>query len=73
MKPPRSGPTAAATAAAAPTIAYTLRCSSPSKLPWIKDCIDGSSSEAPTPPIKAQKTMIAVRLWASVIAIAPIP
>jgi hypothetical protein len=31
----------------------------------------GSSSEAPSPPMIAQKMMIAVRLWASVMASAP--
>jgi len=31
----------------------------------------GSSSDAPIPPTKAQKTMIAVRLWARAIAEAP--
>ena len=31
----------------------------------------GSSSDAPSPPITAQKMMIAVRPWASVIASAP--
>ena len=25
-------------------------CAAPSKLPWISDCIAGSSSEAPRPP-----------------------
>ena len=49
-----------------------LFCAAPSKLPWISDCIAGSSSEAPRPPMIAQKTMIAVRLWARVIARAPI-
>jgi hypothetical protein len=72
MKPPSSGPTAAAIAAAAPTSAYTFLRAAPSKLPWMSDCIAGSRSEAPSPPISAQKTMIAVRLWASVIAVAPI-
>ena len=72
MKPPISGPTAAAIAADAPTSAYALRCAAPSKLPWISDCIDGSSSDAPSPPITAQKMMIAVRPWASIIARAPI-
>jgi hypothetical protein len=38
----------------------------------MSDCIAGSNSEAPIPPISAQKTMIAVRLCASVMAIAPI-
>ena len=71
-KPPSSGPTAAAIAAAAPTSAYVFFCAAPSKLPWIRDCIAGNSSEAPSPPMIAQKTMIAVRLWARVIATAPI-
>ena len=31
----------------------------------------GSSSDAPIPPMTAQNTMIAVRLWARVIASAP--
>jgi hypothetical protein len=43
----------------------------PSKLPWISDCIAGNSSEAPRPPMIAQKTMIAVRPCARVIAPAP--
>ena len=71
MKPPMSGPTAAAIAAEAPTSAYTRFWWAPSKLPWMSDCMDGSSSEAPMPPMIAQKTMIAVRPCASVIAIAP--
>ena len=71
-KPPSSGPTAAAIAAAAPTSAYALVRAAPLKFPWIKDCIAGSSSDAPSPPMIAQKMMIAVRLWASVIARAPI-
>ncbi len=71
MNPPSSGPTAAAIAAAAPTRAYTRFCAAPSKLPWISDCIAGSSSDAPSPPTTAQKMMIAVTLWASVIASAP--
>ncbi len=71
MNPPSSGPTAAAIAAAAPTRAYALRCAAPSKLPWINDCIAGNSSDAPSPPMIAQKTMIAVSPWASAIASAP--
>ena len=71
-KPPRSGPTAAAIAAAAPTSAYAFFVRRPSKLPWMSDCIAGSSSDAPRPPMIAQKMMTAVRLWASVIASAPI-
>ena len=71
-KPPRSGPTAAAIAAAAPTSAYVFFCAAPSKLPWISDCIAGSSSDAPRPPMIAQKMMIAVRLCARVIARAPV-
>ena len=51
MNPPSSGPTAAAIAAAAPTRAYTFFCAAPWKLPWIRDCIAGSSSDAPSPPI----------------------
>ena len=38
----------------------------------MSDCIAGSSSEAPSPPMIAQKMMIAVTLWARVIATAPI-
>ena len=72
MKPPSSGPTAAAIAAAAPTRAYTFFCAAPSKLPWMRDCMAGSSSDAPRPPMIAQKMMIAVRLWVRVIASAPI-
>ena len=71
-KPPSNGPTAAAIAAAAPMSAYVFFCAAPSKLPWIRDCIAGSSSDAPRPPMIAQNTMIAVRLWARVIARAPI-
>ena len=71
MNPPSSGPTAAAIDAAAPTSAYTRFCAAPSKLPWISDCIAGSSSEAPIPPMIAQKMMIASRFCASVIAMAP--
>ena len=70
--PPRSGPTAAAIAADAPTSAYVFFWAAPSKLPWISDCMAGSSSDAPSPPMIAQKMMIAVRLWATVIASAPI-
>ena len=33
----------------------------PSKLPWMSDCMAGSSSEAPSPPMIAQKMIIAVR------------
>jgi hypothetical protein len=40
-------------------------------LPWISDCIAGSSSDAPRPPRMAQKMMIVVRLWVSDIASAP--
>ena len=72
MKPPSSGPTAAAIAADAPTSAYTFRWAAPSKLPWISDCIDGSSNEAPRPPMIAQKMMIVLRSCATVIAIAPV-
>ena len=69
--PPISGPTAAAIAAEAPTSAYTRFWCAPSKLPWMSDCIDGSSSEAPIPPMTAQKMMMAMRFCASVIATAP--
>ena len=72
MNPPSSGPTAAAIAAAAPTSAYARFCAAPSKLPWISDCIAGSSSDAPSPPTIAQKITIAVRLCASAIANAPV-
>ena len=71
MKPPSSGPTAAAIAADAPTSAYAFFCAAPSKLPWMSDCIAGSSSDAPSPPMIAQKMMTGSRLWASVIASAP--
>jgi hypothetical protein len=70
-KPPSRGPTAAAIAAAAPTIAYAFFCSLPSKLPWISDCIEGSSSDAPRPPTIAQQTMIGTRLCESAIDSAP--
>ena len=72
MNPPISGPTAAAIAAAAPTRAYTCFWAAPAKLPWMSDCIAGSSSDAPSPPMIAQKITIAVRLCANVIASAPI-
>ena len=71
MNPPSSGPTAAATAADAPTSAYARFCAAPVKLPWISDCIAGSSSEAPRPPMIAQKMMIGVRLCASTMDSAP--
>jgi hypothetical protein len=44
---------------------------SPSKLPWTRDCIAGRRSEAPSPPTIAQKMMMVVTLWVSVIAAAP--
>ena len=72
MKPPSSGPTAAAIAAEAPTSAYALRCAAPSKLPWMSDCIAGSRSDAPSPPTIAQKMMIVVRFCANTIDSAPI-
>ena len=71
-KPPSNGPTAAATPEAAPTSAYAFVCAAPVKLPWISACIDGSSSDAPSPPMTAQKMMIARRSCASVIATAPV-
>ena len=71
MRPPSSGPTAAAIAAAAPTRAYTRFWAAPSKLPWMRDCMAGSRSDAPSPPITAQKMMIVVRLWVSDMAMAP--
>jgi hypothetical protein len=40
-------------------------------LPWISDCIAGSSSDAPSPPTIAQNTTIAVRLCENAIASAP--
>ncbi len=45
--PPSRGPIAAAMAAAAPTSAYACFWAAPEKLPWISDCIAGSSREAP--------------------------
>ena len=72
MNPPINGPTAAAIAAAAPTSAYAFFCAAPWKLPWMSDCIAGSRSDAPRPPMIAQKTMIAIRSWASAIARAPV-
>ena len=45
----------------------------PSKLPWMSDCMAGSSSDAPRPPRIAQKMKMAARPWASVIATAPTP
>ena len=71
MKPPSSGPTAAAMAAAAPTRAYAFRWAGPSKLPWMSDCMAGSSRDAPSPPMTAQKMMIGTRLWARAMARAP--
>ena len=71
MTPPISGPIAAAIAMEAPTSAYTLARAAPSKLPWMRDCMAGRSREAPSPPMIAQKTMIAVTLCASVMATAP--
>ena len=71
MNPPSRGPTAAAIAAAAPTRANALRWAAPAKLPWMSDCIAGRSREAPSPPMTAQKTMMAVRLCARVMARAP--
>ena len=71
MKPPRSGPTAAAMAAEAPTRAYTRFCCAPSKLPWMRDCMAGRRSDAPMPPMTAQKMTTAVRSCAKTIAIAP--
>ena len=70
--PPISGPTAAAIAADAPTNAYAFVRAVPSKLPWMRDCIAGKSSDAPRPPMIAQKMMTGVRLWARTIARAPI-
>ena len=60
--PPSSGPTAAAIAIDAPTSAYVLVRAAPSKFPWIRDCMAGSRSDAPSPPMIAQKMMIAVTL-----------
>ena len=71
MKPPISGPIAAAIAAAAPTSAYARAASLPAKFPWIRDCIDGKSSDAPRPPTTAQKMTIDNRLCDSVIESAP--
>ena len=70
--PPISGPIAAPTAAAAPTRAYVFFIAAPSKLPWMSDCMAGSSSEAPRPPMTAQKMKTGVMLCASTIARAPI-
>ena len=70
-KPPRRGPTAAAMAADAPTNAYAFLRAGPSKLPWMSDCIAGRRSDAPRPPMIAQKITTAVRLCARVIARAP--
>ena len=71
MKPPTRGPTAAAMAADAPTRAYTRRWAAPSKLPWISDCMAGSSREAPSPPRIAQKMITGSRLSARTMAVAP--
>src|SRR5580765_378126 len=43
----------------------------PWKFPWISDCIEGSSSEGPRPPMTAQKTTIGHRLWDKVIDSTP--
>jgi hypothetical protein len=37
----------------------------------MRDCIAGSSSDAPRPPMIAQKMMMVFRFWASVMATAP--
>src|SRR3954447_20304932 len=37
----------------------------------MSDCMAGNSNDAPNPPRIAQKTMMVLRLWASVIARAP--
>ncbi len=71
MKPPINGPTAATIAAAAPTSAYAFFCSTPSKLPWINDCIAGSNNDAPRPPMIAQKMIIVSSPCARAIASAP--
>ena len=71
-KPPISGPIAAPTAAEAPTSAYVFFIATPSKFPWMRDCMAGSRSDAPNPPMIAQKMTTAVMFWASVIARAPI-
>ena len=71
MKPPSSGPTAAAMAAAAPTRAYVAFWAAPSKLPWMSDCMAGSRSDAPRPPITAQKMNTGATVWLRAIARAP--
>jgi hypothetical protein len=71
-KPPISGPTAAPTAAAAPTNAYVFFMAAPSKLPWISDCMAGSNNDAPIPPKIAQKITTDVIPCANVMANAPI-
>src|SRR3954447_7893929 len=71
MNPPSSGPTAAATPAAAPMAAYARFCASPVKLPWTSACIDGRSSDAPSPPITAQQRITGASDCASTIARAP--
>lgn len=71
MNPPSSGPTAAAIEAAAPTSAYTRLRAAPGKLPWMRDCMEGSRSAAPSPPMTAQHTTISVSPVARVIATAP--
>jgi hypothetical protein len=38
----------------------------------MRDCIAGSSSDAPSPPMTDQDTMMAVRPWATVMARAPV-
>ena len=58
MNPPRSGPTAAAIAAEAPTSAYARVWPAPWKFPWMSDCIAGRSRDAPSPPMIAQNTMM---------------
>ena len=43
----------------------------PSKLPWMSDCMAGSRSDAPIPPMTAQKMMTPVRFCANTMAMAP--
>ena len=38
----------------------------------MSDCIAGRSSDAPMPPMIAQKMMTGTIVWANIIAIAPI-
>ena len=72
-KPPISGPIAAAIAAdGADERVRLLHARRPRSCRGSATASPGSSSDAPSPPMIAQKMTTAVMLWASVIASAPI-